>query len=474
MPRRKCSSGGGRSYGRAAIALSSRVTSLFDILSEIALLTSEAFSSSKPRSARAIRIKPLPGQVRAKSRRLGPIAALICTLLSRPAFAQTDEAVTPFDLFEPERGEGVRISPTLLIFPSIEVDATYDDNVYNNSQSKLDDLVLSSRPRFTMRTDLQRHRFSLTGGADIRRYADIEAENSEQFDIQGNGTIDLAERTEITVDAGFRRGIEQRGTAGDQFLTDEPVAFDRKFGGLKVRREGGFLELMAEGRIAETRYRDTMINGLPFDLSERDSTVMRARVRSSAPTSHYSRVFVEASFNKVDYLKSLPLQRDSDGYAVLAGMLLRLTSLVDLEVGVGYIRQKFDNPAIKDVSDVNFHLQVEWTPRADWQITAGADRVIDPSFRLDALAIVHSDFSLEARKALGDRTLVSAELGVGEEKYQGSGRKDVRFHALVRAHYRLIDNVGLVAGLGWRKQNGNALGRDYAGITATLGVRARF
>ena len=108
------------------------------------------------------------------------------------------------------------------------------------------------------------------------------------------------------------------------------------------------------------------------------------------------------------------------------------------------------------------------------QITAAADRVIDPSFRLDAPAIVHSDFSLEARKALGDRTLVSADLGVSEEKYQGSGRKDLRFHASVRAHYRLIDNVGLVAGVGWRKQSGNALGRDYAGITATLGVRARF
>lgn len=473
-PRRKCSAIGIGSYGQAAIAFTSSVTSIFDIISEIALLTFEAFSSSKPPSARAIRIKPLPGQVRAKSKQLAPIAALVCTLVSRPAFAQTNEAVTPFDLFEPESGEGVRISPTLLIFPSIESDATYDDNVYNDSQLKLDDLVLSFRPRFTMRTDLQRHRFSLTSGADVRRHADIKGENSEQFDIQGNGMIELAERTEVTVDAGFRRGIEQRGTAGDQFLTDEPVAFDRKFGGLRVRREGGFLELMAEGRIAETRYRDTKINGMPVDLSERDSTVMRARVRSSAPTSHYSRVFVEASINKVDYLKSLPLQRDSDGYAVLAGMLLRLTSLVDLEVGVGYIRQKFDNPAIKDVSDVNFHLQVEWTPRADWQITAAADRVIDPSFRLDAPAIVHSDFSLEARKAIGDRTLVSAELGVSEEKYQGSGRKDLRFHASVRAHYRLIDNVGLVAGLGWRKQNGNALGRDYAGITATLGVRARF
>jgi polysaccharide biosynthesis protein VpsM len=155
-------------------------------------------------------------------------------------------------------------------------------------------------------------------------------------------------------------------------------------------------------------------------------------------------------------------------------MLLRLTDLVDLEVGAGYIRQNFDNPSIKDVSAVNFYLQVEWTPRPDWQITAAASRVIDPSFRLDVPAIVRSDFSLEARKAIGDRLLVSVELGISDEKYQGSGRKDLRLNAAANAHYRLTNNLGVVASVGWRKQDGNILGRNYSGVTATLGVRARF
>jgi polysaccharide biosynthesis protein VpsM len=445
-----------------------------DTISIFAVLTSEAFQTRNPGSARAIRIKPRAGQVRAKPMALRPFAVLICVFLSRPALAQTDEVITPMDLFEPERGDGVRIGPSLLLFPSVEGDVMYDSNVYNSGQVKLDDFVVSLRPRFSLRTDLPRHQFRLTGGTDIRRYADIDGENSEQFDIQGKGIFDLAQRTDVIADVGFRRGIEQRGTAGDQFLTDEPVAFDRTFGGLLVRRDGGFLELTAEGRIAETKYQDTTINGQPLDLSDRDTRVMRARIRSSAPSSHYSRIFVEASINKVDYLQSAILQRDSDGYALLAGMLLRLTDLVDLEVGVGYIRQNFDNPAVKDVSAINFHLQVEWTPRPDWQITAAADRVVDPSFRLDVPAIVRSDFSLEARKSIGDRLLVSVDLGVSEEKYQGSGRKDLRFNASADAHYRLTDNLGVIARVGWRQQDGNALGRDYNGVSATIGVRARF
>jgi polysaccharide biosynthesis protein VpsM len=475
---RKYRAGWGSTYRWATDAFISGLARLLDVISVIMFLAFEAFPPPKPALARVIRIKPRAGQVKAKPKPkpkpLGPIAALVCVLLSRPANAQNNELVTPVDLFEAERGDGVRISPSLLLFPSIESDVTYDSNVYNSSQAELDDLIVSVRPRFTLRTDLPRHKFSLTGGTDIRRYAEIGGENSEQFDIQGKGILDLAQRTEIIADAGFRRGIEQRGTVGDQFLTDEPVAFNRTFGGVLVRRKGGFIELTGEVRIAQTRYRDTKINGLPVDLSARDSTVMRARIRGSAPSSHYSRVFVEASINNVDYMQSVPLQRDSNGYAVLAGMLLRLTNLVDLEVGLGYIHQKFDNPSIKAVSAVNFHLQVDWTPRPDWQITAAAARVIDPSSRIDVPAIVRSDFSIEARKSIGDRALVSVELGISDETYQGSGRKDLRFNASANAHYRLTERLGLIAGVGWRKQDGNALGRDYKGVTATLGVRARF
>jgi polysaccharide biosynthesis protein VpsM len=477
--RRKCWAGIVHKCVRAIRACPTRLASICDAISVFALMVTEALLPPKNRFAktrtdRAIRIKPLPGQIKAKPRVLRPIAALVCVLLSRPVYAQDDAVITPLDLFEPERGEGIRISPSLLFFPSVESDVTYDDNVYNSNQARRDDWAAAFRPRFTVRTDLPRHQFLLTGTADVRRYAAIEGENSEQFELLGKGTIDLAQRTEVIADAGFRRGIEQRGTAGDQFLTDTPVSFDRTFGGLLVRRDGGFLELTAEGRIAETRYRDTRINGLPVDLSARDSTVMRARARASAPSSHYSRIFVEASINKVNYKQSVPLQRDSDGFGVLAGMLLRLTNLVDLEAGVGYIRQNFDNPAIKDVGAVNFHLQVEWTPRPDLQVTALAVRVIEPSARLDVPAIMHSNFSLQAHKSIGDRTLLTAEIGVSDEKYQGSGRKDLRFNASAKAQYRLTDRVGLFARVGWRKQDGNALGRDYDGVSATVGVRARF
>jgi polysaccharide biosynthesis protein VpsM len=460
---------------RAAAPFQPRLVRLLDDLPVILRLSFEALIPASLARQQAIRIKPCAGQVKVAPRVLRPALASASMLLAQPVLAQeADKVVTPVELFEPERGQGIRIASSLVAFPALEIDANYDNNIYNTNTAELDDLAISVRPRLAIRTDWSRHQLSLSGGADIRRYTDIKDENSEQFDVQAKGTFELAERTELIADAGFRRGIEQRGTAGDQFLTDKPVSFNRKFGGLQLRRQGGFLEVLAEARISESSYRDTRVGGVAVDLSDRDATVIRGRIRASAPSSHYSRIYVEASANKVNYDRPALVSRDSEGFGLLAGMILRVTDLVNLEAGVGYIHQNFDNPAIKNVGALNFHLQVEWTPRPDWEIVAAAKRVVEPSPRIDVPAIVRSDFSLEARKAISDRALVSAEVGISDEKYQGIGRKDQRFFASTGVHYRLTDKVGLVARASWRKQDGNALGRDYDGLSATVGVRYRF
>lgn len=462
-------------HWRETTSLFARIAQSFEDVSVIAELMHDALALNRHSNERAIRIKPLTNQINRASRFKQTLLGILCLLLSRPVLAQEqDTAVTPADLLKPESNEGFRIAPSLVILPTAEIDATYDTNVYNTDPLKKDDLVVSLRPRFTLKTALPRHQFSLTGGADIRRYAKLDGENSEQFDLQGKAVLDLPERTEVIADAGFRRGIEQRGTAGDQFLTDEPVSFDRKFAGLVVRRRGGFLELAAEGRIADTNYRDTKVNGVPVGLSSRDVTVKRFRIRGSAPSSHYSRVFVEGSVNSVSYKHPGLNLPDSHGYALLAGITVRLTNVVDLEVGGGYIHQDFDDPAVKKVGAVNYYLQARWTPRRDWEVIASASRQIEPSPRPNEPAIMRGEFSLKARKALGKQTLVTVEAGFVDERYLVSGRKDQRVFASAEVNYRLTGNLGLVANAGWRNQNGNALGRDYSGFNVSFGARYQY
>ena len=433
-------------------------------------------SEDRKRPGEVIHVVPEAGQVRQKRlHRFGTgwqccmIVALIG--VSRPAHAQAPEVITPIDLFDPENGQGVRLGEKLVFMPRLEIDGTYDSNIYNTDQGEVDDLVASIRPRFVLKPDLARHGFVVSGGADIRRDAEISAENSEQYDIGANAFFDFADRTALIVDGRYDHGIEERGTSGDQFFSDRPIEYDRIEAGALLRRTGGFLEMLGEIRASEIDYEDATLNGVPIDLSDRDASVRRARVRASAPSSDHTRIFVEGTYNQVRYENPGPISRNSDGFTGLVGMHLLLTELIDIEAGAGYISQKFDNPALDNVSDVNYHLLVNWTPRPDIEVTGGARRTVQPSPREDVAAIIRSDFSLKANKAFGDRVLATAEVGVVDEKYQGFSGSDQRYYARLGAQYRLTSNIGLTANVGWRKQDGGSTGRDYSGIAATIGVR---
>ncbi len=427
------------------------------------------------KSARSLRIARVQAQRLRKRRRhyLRWGVALAALTLARPAYAQQPGVVTPFDLFDPESGDGVKLGEKLHLYPRLEVDGTFDNNIYNTENNEIDDFVLSVRPRFLLKPDLGRHSLQVYGGAEFQRHADVTSEDSDQYDIGGRAVLDFASRTELAIDGGYRHGIEQRGTAGDQFLTDRPIEYDRVEFGAQLRRTGGFLEMLGEVRLAEIDFEDATQGGVPVDLSGRDVSVQRARIRGSAPSSDHTRIFLEVSGNRVRYERDDPISRDSDGFAVIAGMRLLLTDLIQLEAGGGYIHQEFDNPAIENVSDINYHLRIDWTPKPDVEVTALAQRVVEPSPRTDVPAIVATDFRLEATKVFGDRLLATAEVGARREEYQGINRSDLRLHAGLSAHYRLTNNVGVVGRVGWRQQDGGDFGRDYSGVSATVGVRIR-
>lgn len=417
-----------------------------------------------------IRVRPRPGQSRPRryARRAAVFLTILC--LSRPSYGQDARIVTPMEIFDPERGDGVTLGGSFTALPFVDADAVYNSNIYNVADGEIDDIVFSLRPTLVVRTNLPRHEFSLRGSSEVRRHLETESENSEQFEAAGRARLDLASRTELSAEAGFRHLIERRGTAGDFFLTDEPVEFDQKFASVRLQRVGGFVEMTGEAQVAEFDYNDATLNGVEIDLSGRDASVRRARIRGSAPTGRNTRVFAEIGGNQVRYERN-PATRNSSGYSLLAGMQVNLTDLLSLEAAGGYLRQNFKDPFVKSVGGLNFHLRGEWTPAPTWQISASADRLVDPSPRDAIPAIVRSSFRLGARKALSDRLLVSADAAVVDDDYRSTTLSERRFEVGTRAHYRLTRNVGVIGRLSYRDQNGKGGGRDYDGFTVGLGLR---
>lgn len=401
-------------------------------------------------------------------------AAFACLALCAPrvALAQEADVVTPVDLFDPDSGQGARLSPGFVLYPRADVAFVYDSNIYNVENGKIDDALVSIRPALALRSDFSRHAVSIEADAEVRRYLDVEEENSEQYRIQARTLLELGYAIDVNAYAAFARGIEQRGSAGDLFFTDEPIVYHDKRAGIEVSRMGRRLELEAGASILKRDYADTLRQGVPVDLSIRDVEIRSIRFRAYYGLNGKTRVFGELSGNEIDYDLSTSPSRNSSGYAALVGLRHQVTALIDVEAGVGFIRQDFDNPAVESASEVNYRLVANWTPSPQWKLTASASRVVDASRTEESPAIVATEYKLAAQRAIGDRLLVGAEAGYLTESFEATPREDRRFFVSGSATYRVTDRIGAVLAAGLRDQDGGNFGRSYSGFSASIGVRA--
>jgi hypothetical protein len=396
---------------------------------------------------------------------------LIAISGSRVAFAQEANVRTPTEMFEPETGDGVRLGHSFVLSAEARGEAIHDTNIYNVDRGKSPDTVFSLSPTLRLVSDFPRHRIELRGTGEMRRYAKYTGENSETGELSIKGLAELGGWINVEPTLSIARGIEQRGSVGDQFLTDSPISYVRKNASLAISRVQHRLEFAVNGYIDKVKYNETTAGGVPIDLSDRNFSKKGGSYRSDLRLGGRLAVFAEFAGNSLSYDNAAARQRNSSGYTILAGAHFQITNLVDVEAAAGYLRQSFDRGPFKPVKAFNYRLAANWTPRPTWLLKAGVERSIDASPREDTPAIFRTTYKLSAQHALSNRLLVGGTIGYQREAYQSINRTDRRLEANATAQYRLTPRVGLIASAGYRDQAGGNLGRNYHGAIASLALR---
>jgi hypothetical protein len=346
-----------------------------------------------------------------------------------------------------------------------------DSNIYNVASGKTADTIGVVDSDFRLDTSFLRHFAELAGGVGLKRYGKTTAEDTTTYYGSAKGRLDLGDRITVDADGGFWRDYEMRGTAGDVFATDRPVLYNRRQVHARIARSGGTLELALEGSLRTQDYLDASSQGVRIDLHYRDATVRQGALEAQYRLSPAIRLYAELDGNEVAYAQNLGYPRDSHGYAVLAGIHLKVTSLIDMEAAAGYMRQTFDTPGTPPVSGINYRLTATWTPTPMWRIIASGRRDVDASPLSNSPAIVRSTLDFRAQRALGDRVLIEAAASYIKEEYQGLNLNDQRVEGNAGVHYRLTSNIGVLAQVGYRRQTASELGRRYSGFSGSVGLR---
>lgn len=367
---------------------------------------------------------------------------------------------------------GIRVG-TFMAWPKIAASIESNDNIYAASVGERDDIVWRIEPELQLNSTWSRHALSAYARGSINRYADYDSENSEDWTVGADGRIDLLRTAYLAGGANFASQTEPRTSASSPGLTAEPIEYDTN--GFYAMGVTEFNRLRLSARYDWTKwdYSDgRTVAGAVVDQDDRDREISILTGRAEYAVSPDTSIFVEASTNTRDYRlrPALPaINRDSDGYMVLAGANFDLSNVMRGEIGLGYLKQRYDDARLEDNDGFGARAQVEWFPSELTTITVAGSRTIEESGIPGTAGYLSTNLSARVDHELMRNVIISAGVNRGTDEYSGRNiaaarafdREDTRTGLELSGTYLFNRNLGLT--VGYNHTNQETSGRDAPG-----------
>jgi hypothetical protein len=402
-----------------------------------------------------------------KGRHVCAIAIAGMGLLGTPLYAQSvgfnDVRPTAYDPI----GIGVG---GFQVFPTVQGKLAYDDNIFLRENNVVSDEIITVVPSLRARSNWSSNSVNLNASSTLRRYLSHKDQNSNEYQAQIDGQLDIRRSWIADATAGYGHLIEPRGTAGNDFVTGEPVRYDHYNAAARTTKT--FSRIAISGGISADRYRyqDIQSGGLSVDQSFRDHDTVAANFRVDNRIGSTSNLFVSGSVNHIRYDNQE--SRNSNGYSILGGIKFEVTRLLHGEAAIGYISQSFKDPRFRGFGGLNFNANLVYEPTRLTTFRLRANRSVTDSALVGVPGVLQSQIRFEAEHELLRRLILSAYVEGDREVYRGLDRRQNRYYAGAGARYYLTQHLAATISYDHQQQstNGLASGNKYHGNRATISI----
>ncbi|WP_161958710.1 outer membrane beta-barrel protein [Ferruginivarius sediminum] len=410
--------------------------------------------------------------------------AVVVLLVSAaaPAFAQTARDLSvmrrPRPEFQPlcfltdlgltgEEGAG-----GFRVCPRVQVTGGYDDNVFRTEDDAEGDAFTRVSPRIALRSNWENHAVGVELRGDIERYADLTNNDWEDFELRGQGRLDVREDLYARATASVGRFHEDRddpdappGVAGvNQFYKGEE--------GLQLTYQPTDLVFRLEGRARQIDWRK---NGF-IDNDDRDRHEYEVSFRAGMEYAEEFLFFVEPAYNIRRYRRDRDFEgfeRDSQGFDVRAGVLYDVSGLTFLEASAGYFRQDFADRRFETADGVSVQVDMAWNPTELLTVNMGAGRSVEETTQLGVSSIVASRATLGFEYEI-DYNLMFDTLGTfRRDDFEGGSRQDDNIFARAGLTYLMNEYLSWNARYLYARRSSSLAGNDFTSNTLLLTLRGQ-
>jgi len=244
-----------------------------------------------------------------------------------------------------EKGNELGISVgAFTLFPALELDLGYDDNVFATTAPTTTSAVMLVRPTLELRSEWLNHSLRLLASGGFGFYANAPTQNFQNYILQADGRLDIRNDFYATGLVAFRRTTEALGTPNVSFA-QAPTVVDSV--PIELGLYQRFNRLFYQLSVSATRYwyyDFSTISSLGLPAGSRDRMEYEEKIKIGYEVSENLAFFITPGINQrvyVDTVNAAGQERDSTGWTIGVGASVSLGPKSTLEGSIGTTSQTY-------------------------------------------------------------------------------------------------------------------------------------
>jgi len=367
-----------------------------------------------------------------------------------------------------------------LIYPEISATLMHNDNIYAAGTNEVSDNILIVSPEVRIKPNFTRDSLEFGIGADLNRYQDRKAENTNDTWGYLKGRIDLTDDTNVYAGASLSRDHEDRTSPDTNFLGQSDAfasptrytdfssnigLFHQLTDDIKVRLGASSTKLNYDN--------NPLISGAVYSNDYRDRTETFSGGRITYAAKPGIDVFVQAMSDYRKYnLSDATFIHNSSGYNAAVGMAVAVTESLGVEGYIGRIHQSYDNSAFSDVTAVDYGLNVQYKMSPKTTLSMDLDRSLEETTITDSSGYLNTALSANLKHTVSHDLSLNASLMHQWSHYNSYDRKDTYMGGSAGVKYYLNNAIYTAADYQYRTRNSTTNTADYDNniVFITLGT----
>ena len=363
------------------------------------------------------------------------------------------------------------------IYPSVDLSEFYDTNVFATKNKTKSDFATLLEPKITAASDFNRHQLNFDIGGAFSFYNDYNELDYQDFNADASGRLDVTRADKINAAVGISRHHDDPNdpnSPSGQGL--DLVTFVTPTAQVSYRHDFNRLYALVGEAFSRNDYQDQ--NGINED--NRDRSIYRSQARVGYTISPRLNVFLNGNYDIIRYDTSPTdnsLKQDSNGFSILAGTGIDITSILFGEVSVGYTQRDYDGSAFGTQGGPAANVDLTWnvTPLTSL-ILSGTSQFQESTITVNgnrASGELQQSASLNVWHELLRNVLLNGNVGYLRDDFNDVSRTDNTYFAGGAVKYLLNRHLSANAGYRFETRTSDDSGSEYTDHQFLVGITAQ-